>query len=716
MKKVMTVAMMLLVSLSLALLVSCPDGGSATNSKARMYLLDTAKDELDVVVNKESSFKVVIELENDHFNTANVKENQSVKDWFKLTDFGNDEKYEFTAKVHSLESTDKSTASTGRKYNKLIVNFNLKTFVSSAAGKINVEIPRTGLVRNAYTKSNKDIAVEGTIKVNSSYKERVSLAVLPSPVVLKADAKALSVKVSIKNGTFAALNKGNIEDLRNAVSVSGSASLTNNFVINDLVVEPVAGSQTSFILTMNTKKAGNLPTIAKTSVTVKVAKSAMQPNAGIESLTGDLTATFVFECNGGGTPTPGPEPKPDPTPTPSVENKASVKLAKSLTDLSEDTDGILGKVNEGVSKYIKIELGENSGTFNSKVLNVGRDVTAWFALQDFDTSGAKVTVSRHITSTKDSKEVITGLVLNYRFIPRTATTNPVSLKVSIPVYDNESNEQIRTGITEKLVLTCDIKVGIEKNSNPDPKPTPIDPEPITPGDESEVAIRLINGYTIDSRGNVKIDYSNTKMPILYSGVYNDVFFALELKNGNYFNSPSLELTERGNVTEWFSDIPTVKYDYSAYISACPDTRRDKDSKVLILCLHILPKELAKDGEMLTPSITVKPKDTKNSNPYVRQFYTILKGEDDYVKEPIVVQDKLHMQVKRDNYAGVYFENNHNWSTSCGNNPGAWRLKLVNLKLKDPKIDISKFATIKGFAPNGQNSQADEKLEQLTKSI
>lgn len=45
MRKVMTVAAMLLVSLSLALLVSCPDGGSATNSKARMYLLDTAKDE-----------------------------------------------------------------------------------------------------------------------------------------------------------------------------------------------------------------------------------------------------------------------------------------------------------------------------------------------------------------------------------------------------------------------------------------------------------------------------------------------------------------------------------------------------------------------------------------------------------------------------------------------------------------------------------------------
>lgn len=305
-------------------------------------------------------------------------------------------------------------------------------------------------------------------------------------------------------------------------------------------------------------------------------------------------------------------------------------------------------------------------------------------------------------------------MVNYKFIPRTATANPVSLKVSIPVYDNESNEQIRTGITEKLVLTCDIKVGIEKNSNPDPKPTPVDPEPITPGDESEVAIRLINGYTIDSRGNVKIDYSNAKMPILHSGIYNDVFFALELKNGNYFNSPSLELTERGNVTEWFSDIPTVKYDYSAYISACPGTRRDKDSKVLILCLHILPKELAKDGEMLTPSITVKPKDTKNSNPYVKQFYTILKGEDDYVKDPIVVQDKLHMQVKRDNYAGVYFENNHNWSTSCGNNPGAWRLKLVNLKLKDPKMDISKFATIKGFAPNGRNSQADEKLEQMYK--
>lgn len=349
------------------------------------------------MVNKESSFKVVIELENDYFNTANVKENQSVKDWFKLTDFGNDEKYEFTAKVHSLESTDKSTASTGRKYNKLIVNFNLKTFVSSAAGKINVEIPRTGLVRNSYTKSNKDIAVDGTIKVNSSYKERVSLDVSPSSVVLKADAKALSVNVSIKNGTFAALNKGNIEDLRNAVSVTGSASLTNNFVTNDLVIEAVSGSQTSFVLTMNTKKAGNLPTIAKTSVTVKVAKSAMQPNAGIESLSGDLTATFVFECNGGGTPTPGPEPKPEPTPTPSVENKASVRLAKSLTDLSEDTDGILGKVNEGVSKYIKIELGENSGTFNSKVLNVGSDVTTWFATQDFDASGAKATVANHIT-------------------------------------------------------------------------------------------------------------------------------------------------------------------------------------------------------------------------------------------------------------------------------------------------------------------------------
>lgn len=699
MRKVMTVAMMLLVSLSLALLLSCVNTPTGP-SKARMYLLDSSKDEIDVVVNKTLSFKAIIELEDDYFNTANVKEKQSIKDWFVLSDFGaSDDSVDYSAKVYSLESTEKSTTSAGRKYNKLVANINLKTSVASESGKINVQIPRTSLSRNAYTKSNKDINVDGAIKVRSSYKEKASLSVSPSVVSLGQDAKEIRVVISIKNGTFVALKAGNLEELENAISVTGSKTFADYFS-SDFRVEQISGSQNSFSLIIDTKKEGALPTIAETAVTVKINQGAMAANPDTEKILTELSTTFKFKCDGGSKPTPDPEPD---KPTPSAENTASMCLVKALDDLSEDKNGILGKVNEGVSKYIKIDLGAKSGAFNERVVYNEKDVYSWFSQQDFESTNFKAIISKVIKTKKDGKDVATGVVINLKFTPRTSTNKPVSLKVVIPTYDNEKGVSIRDGINEKLGVTGDIKITIQGGASPSPIPT----EPITRGDEKEIALYMVKSY---SPYDSTIEYdSKAAVPVLKKGVYNDVYFAIELKDGMKFNSNYLASNQRGNFTGFVSGISKDDFDYSVYLIGPRGWYSDAKDPVVVACLHIMPKETAFEGMVVNPTIVLKPQNLYDCKTM------ILDGSGREVSHDIEVKDKLNMVVEEGNNAGIFFTINRIATSNFREWHDPWTIKLSKVKLKDPKVNLSKYITLKGFAIGRDNKDTDAFIYSFNKN-
>lgn len=299
MRKVMTVAMMLLVSLSL--IVSCPKPKD-TNFSARVTLYDSAAERKDIEVNRVERFKVVIELIGNTFNTANVKKGSDVTSWFVLNHLGEGESSpEFKAIVTSLEQRTPGGKDINKEYDKVVAELSLKTLISTSNGEISVKIPKTGYDKNSWTKSNIELKADGTIHILSSYKNKVSVSVEPKELVVKPDAKDVSVVVTLKDGTFTALKKGDRSSLLDALKITRGKVIDDTFNID---IKAINGRVEAFKVVLEKKSIENIPKIARSSIKISISKDAITPNGAIEKPTSDLECVFSFECNEGGTLTP----------------------------------------------------------------------------------------------------------------------------------------------------------------------------------------------------------------------------------------------------------------------------------------------------------------------------------------------------------------------------------------------------------------------------
>lgn len=183
MKKVMTVAMMLLVSLSF--IVSC--GNDAVIEKINPHIyVENGGSSVEIKKGSKSEVCVVVELPSGYFSST-IRKGDSVKEWFNVSD---DRSVEDTieivsANVVKIERTTKvsglSEGSTSAKNNRIVVSLKINGKIATEYGVIEVILPKGVIETNGGTRKSLS-PINGDTKISVSVKSDKPTPPGPSPI------------------------------------------------------------------------------------------------------------------------------------------------------------------------------------------------------------------------------------------------------------------------------------------------------------------------------------------------------------------------------------------------------------------------------------------------------------------------------------------------------------------------------------------------------